>query len=84
MTNSWSGFYENNYFDDSGIVGPHPYYHNLYLATGFSSYGIQQAPAIGRAVAELILDGDFKTIDLTRFGFDRFIVDKPMYETGVL
>ncbi|EFA03961.2 FAD-dependent oxidoreductase domain-containing protein 1 [Tribolium castaneum] len=80
LRNSWCGIYENNYFDDSGIIGPHPYYHNLYIATGFSAYGIQQAPAIGRAVAELILDGDFKTIDLTRFGFDRLIVDKPMYE----
>ncbi|RZB38625.1 FAD-dependent oxidoreductase domain-containing protein 1, partial [Asbolus verrucosus] len=77
IKNSWHGTYENNSFDDNGIVGPHPYYHNLYLATGFSGHGIQQAPAVGRAVAELILDGDFKTIDLTRFGFDRFIVNKP-------
>jgi FAD-dependent oxidoreductase domain-containing protein 1 len=84
VKNSWRGSYEHNGFDDSGIIGPHPYYHNLYLATGFSGFGIQQAPAIGRAAAELILDGDFKTIDLTRFGFDRLIVDKPMYETTVV
>lgn len=101
MTNAWSGYYDYNTYDENGIVGPHPYYHNLYVATGFSGHGknfimwhilsliikfflgIQQAPAVGRAVSELILDGKFQTIDLTRLGFDRLIVDKPMYEIGI-
>jgi len=84
VRNAWGGYYDYNCFDENGIIGPHPYYHNLYLATGFSGHGIQQAPAVGRAVAELILDGDFQTIDLTRFGFDRLIVDKPMFEAGIV
>lgn len=83
VTNGWGGYYEYNYYDQNGIIGPHPYYHNLYLATGFSGHGIQQGPAVGRAVAELILDGKFQTIDLTRLGFDRFVVKKPMYEIGI-
>lgn len=45
--------------------------------------GIQQAPAVGLAISELILDGDFKTIDLSRLGFDRILLDKPMYEIGI-
>lgn len=45
--------------------------------------GIQQAPAVGRAISELILDGEFKTIDLSRLGFDRILLDKPMYEVGI-
>nr|AEE63374.1 unknown [Dendroctonus ponderosae] len=80
----WSGFYEYNTFDENGIVGPHPYYTNIYLATGFSGHGIQQAPAIWRGVAEMILDGKFQTIDLTRLGFDRFILDKPLMEAQII
>lgn len=72
--------YDYNAYDESGILGPHPYYHNLYIASGFSGQGIQQAPAVGRAIAELIMDGQFRTLDLSRLSFDRLIVDKPMYE----
>lgn len=84
MKNSWAGFYEYNTFDKNGIIGPHPYYNNLYIATGFSGHGIQQAPAVGRAVAEMIVDGEFKTIDLSRLSFDRIIVDQPMYEVNIV
>ncbi|CAH0557727.1 unnamed protein product [Brassicogethes aeneus] len=83
VTGGWSGYYDYNCFDQNGIIGPHPYYFNMYIATGFSGHGIQQAPAVGRAVAELILDGRFQTIDLSRFSFDRLIVDKPMFEIGI-
>lgn len=44
--------------------------------------GIQQAPAVGRAVAELILDGQFTTIDLSRLSFDRLLINEPMIETN--
>lgn len=84
MKSAWSGFYEYNTFDENGIVGPHPLYNNLFIAAGFSGHGIQQSPAIGRAVAEMLLEGTFKTIDLTRFGFDRLLLDKPMYEVCII
>lgn len=84
VQSAWSGYYEFNTFDENGIVGPHPYYHNLYIATGFSGHGIQQAPAVGRAVAEMILDGEFTSIDLTRLGFDRLMVREPMLEQNIV
>lgn len=80
VVDSWAGLYEQNVYDDNGIVGAHPYYHNLYVATGFSGHGIQQSLAVGRAISELIMDGQFRTIDLSRLSFDRLIVDRPMYE----
>ncbi|RZC41304.1 FAD-dependent oxidoreductase domain-containing protein 1 [Asbolus verrucosus] len=83
VKSAWGGFYEHNCFDANGIIGPHPHYQNLYFATGFSGHGIQQSPAAGLAIAELILDGRFKTIDLTRMGFDRLITNKPLYEIGI-
>ncbi|XP_044727482.1 FAD-dependent oxidoreductase domain-containing protein 1-like isoform X2 [Chrysoperla carnea] len=81
---SWAGFYEYNYFDQNGVVGPHPYYTNLYIASGFSGHGIQHSPAVGRAVAEMILDGRFETVDLTRLGFDRLVVGKGLYEAEIV
>lgn len=47
---------------------------------GLFCLGIQQSPAVGRAMAEMILDGGFTTIDLTRLGFDRILLDKPIRE----
>lgn len=82
VTNAWAGYYEFNTFDENGIIGTHPYYHNLYIATGFSGHGIQQTPAVGRAISELIIDGAFREIDLTRLGFDRIIVHQPMFEVN--
>lgn len=80
VVDSWAGFYDHNVYDENGIVGAHPYYHNLYVATGFSGHGIQQSLAAGRAISELIIDGQFRTIDLSRLTFDRLIVERPIYE----
>ena len=46
--------------------------------------GIQQAPAVGRAVMEMILDGEFVTLDLSRFNFDRFIVGQEVREMNIV
>ncbi|XP_030747843.1 FAD-dependent oxidoreductase domain-containing protein 1-like [Sitophilus oryzae] len=84
VCSAWSGFYEYNTYDENGIIGPHPLYGNIFFATGFSGHGIQQAPAVGRAISELILEGRFQSIDLTRLGFDRLLLDKPMYEARII
>ncbi|KAK9510559.1 hypothetical protein O3M35_005310 [Rhynocoris fuscipes] len=84
IKNCWAGFYDYNKFDENAFIGSHPVYPNLFFATGFSGHGIQQAPAIGRAVMEKLIDGEFKTIDLSRFGFERYIDDKPLYESNIV
>ncbi|KAG8230939.1 hypothetical protein J437_LFUL002972 [Ladona fulva] len=84
VRSAWAGFYDHNYFDENGIIGSHPYYQNLYLACGFSGHGLQQAPAVGRAIMELILDGEFKTIDLSRMSFDRIITREKLEEQNIV
>ncbi|KAK9870385.1 hypothetical protein WA026_007950 [Henosepilachna vigintioctopunctata] len=84
VRSGWSGYYEYNTFDKNGIIGRHPYYRNFFLATGFSGHGIQQGPSVGHAIAELILHGKYRTIDLTRLNFDRIINNNPMYEVGIV
>lgn len=84
VKNAWAGLYEYNTFDENGIIGAHPYYTNCLIATGFSGHGIQQTPAVGRGIAELILDGEYRSIDLSRLCFDRIIVDEPMFEVNIV
>ncbi len=54
------------------------------MASGCSGHGIQQAPAIGRAMMELIIDDQYKTIDLNAFSFDRVLDDTPMFEDNIV
>ncbi|KAK2828402.1 hypothetical protein Q5P01_019436 [Channa striata] len=84
VTSAWAGFYDYNTFDQNGIIGPHPLTSNMYFATGFSGHGLQQSPAVGRAVAELILDGNFKTLDLSGLGFKRILVQEPLLERNIV
>lgn len=83
VTGAWAGHYEFNTMDHNGIVGRHPYSPNLYLITGFSGHGLQQSPAAGNALSELILDGKYSSIDLSRFGFDRFLTGELVPEKNV-
>ncbi len=57
---------------------------NFYFAGGFSGHGLQQSPAVGRAVSELITDGSFRTLDLRRFGYDRFAAGRWVEEQNVI
>jgi hypothetical protein len=46
--------------------------------------GIQQAPAVGRGIMEMVMDGGFETIDFTRMSFDRLIMDVPLIEQNIV
>jgi FAD-dependent oxidoreductase domain-containing protein 1 len=81
---AWAGYYEMNLFDANAIVGAHPSAPNLWFANGFSGHGMQQAPAAGRGVAELILRGRFETLDLAPFGFQRLIENRPIAEDMII
>lgn len=81
---AWAGYYEMNLFDANAIIGAHPAAPNLWFANGFSGHGMQQAPAAGRGVAELILRGRFETLDLAPLGFQRLIDNRPMTESVII
>jgi glycine/D-amino acid oxidase-like deaminating enzyme len=80
----WSGYYEYNVFDHNAIIGRHPDVENCIFANGFSGHGLQQGPATGRGVSELILHGTFTTLDLSALGFERILQNRPIVEKNVL
>ncbi|MFT3673996.1 NAD(P)/FAD-dependent oxidoreductase [Aestuariivirga sp.] len=83
MVGNWVGHYDYNWFDHNGIIGRHPGIPNFYFGNGFSGHGIQQGPATGNAIAELIIHGGFRTIDLTRMGYERLLRKEPLFEKNI-
>jgi sarcosine oxidase len=79
----WVGHYDYNWFDHNGIIGRHPAIENFYLCNGFSGHGIQQGPATGNAIAELICFGSYREIDLTRMGYERLQRNEPLFEKNI-
>ncbi len=58
--------------DSRAAIGPIAAVPGLYVAAGFSGTGFKTAPALGAALAELILEGKSRTADLGAFSCDRF------------
>jgi len=81
---AWAGYYEFNTFDHNGIVGAHPQWSNFYFANGFSGHGLQQAPAVGRGVAELLVHGGYRTLDLSALAFERIEAKLPVVELNII
>lgn len=83
MERSWAGHYEVNALDHNGIIGPHDEIGNLLFATGFSGHGVMHAPAAGRAIAELVTEGRFTSLDVSELGFERIRAGEPLHESVV-
>ena len=84
LQRSWAGHYSQNIFDGNMILGRFsPGHENIFTACGFSGHGIMHAPAVGRALSELVLKGRFESLDLSRLGFQRVIDNAPYPELGI-
>ncbi len=84
LVNSWAGHYAFNTLDQNAILGGHTEVKNFYFCNGFSGHGFQQSPAIGRGLSELITYGEYRSLDLSPFGFERIENNKPFDEKAVI
>lgn len=84
LKRTWTGLYDQNRFDGNMILGNWPgHLDNFYVASGLSGHGFMHAIGIGRALTELILHGDYQSIDLHRMNYQRVIDDRPYPEHGI-
>ena len=82
LTSAWCCHYDLNTLDENAIVGTAPGLDNFYVLTGFSGHGLQQSPAMGRAISELIVHGEYRTLDLRRLGYERVLAGEPLLESN--
>jgi glycine/D-amino acid oxidase-like deaminating enzyme len=65
---AWSGPYDMSLLDHTAIIGQ----------------ALQQAPAVGRGLAELIVHGGYRTLDLSELGYERVLANRPLLERNVI
>jgi glycine/D-amino acid oxidase-like deaminating enzyme len=84
VVRAWAGHYDVNLLDHNMILGAHPDIDNLLFANGFSGHGLQHSPAVGRALSELVLHGRYRSLDLSRLGWERVLHNRPLAELNVV
>jgi FAD-dependent oxidoreductase domain-containing protein 1 len=83
LVRGWAGLYAVNTLDGNAILGEWPECKGLLLANGFSGHGLQQGPAVGRYMAELVT-GQTPALDLSIFSPQRILEGRPLSENGLV
>ncbi len=83
LVKGWAGLYAMNTLDANAILGEWPEIRGFYLANGFSGHGLQQGPAVGRYITELITNREHQ-LDLSIFSPERVLFNKPIFEDGIV
>ena len=84
VINEWVGHYAYNVLDQNAILGRHSVVSNFIFLNGFSGHGLQQSPALGRGIAELITYGEYRSLDLSPFEYQRIESNQTMIEKAVI
>jgi glycine/D-amino acid oxidase-like deaminating enzyme len=84
LHSAWAGYYEMNSFDHNGLAGGLPGWDNAYTACGFSGHGMQQAPAVGSALAALVAGGTTTAPCISALSPQRLLDQRPLIEANVI
>jgi glycine/D-amino acid oxidase-like deaminating enzyme len=79
VVRSWAGLYAVNTLDGNAVLGRWPDVSGVLVCTGFSGHGFQQCHAVGRYLAETVVDHPHE-LDLSRLGTDRVLRGEPLLE----
>jgi sarcosine oxidase subunit beta len=83
IMNGWAGLYDSTP-DHHAILGRADEVKGLVLAVGFSGHGFMHCPAVGAALAELVVDGAPECVDISPLSLDRFAAGAVAEETNVI
>ena len=84
LTNEWGGHYSMNTFDHNAIMGPHTEVENFVFLNGFSGHGLQQSPAMGRGTSEYLTYGEYRSLDMSPFHYERIPGNSPIIEKAII
>ena len=84
VVTEWAGHYAYNTLDQNAVLGAHPEITNFIFLNGFSGHGLQQSPAMGRATAEWLTYGSYRTLDMAPFGFERLAEGRAFEEKAII
>jgi FAD-dependent oxidoreductase domain-containing protein 1 len=84
VRSAWAGYYEMTAFDHNGLAGPLPGWRNAHAACGFSGHGMQQAPAVGSALAATIAGGTSDAPSIEALAPRRIFEGRPLVERNVI
>lgn len=84
IVTEWAGHYDYNTLDHNAILGPHTEVENFYFVNGFSGHGLQQSPAMGRGTAEMLIYGEYRSLDLSPFGYERITQGRAFAESAII
>ena len=84
VTSEWAGHYAYNTFDHNAIMGPHTEVENFFFLNGFSGHGLQQSPAMGRGTAEMLVHGEYRSLDMSPFSYERIENNTPIIEKAII
>ena len=82
LVSHWAGLYEvtpdaHPIFGGSPVAG-------FSIVAGFSGHGFMHGPIAGKLMTEYILDGNFKTVEVTMLDLARFKEGRPIREYNVV
>ena len=69
--------------DAHPIIGSTPV-EGFHLLTGFSGHGFMQGPICGKLMAEIFIDGEATTVDISMLDYDRFAEKRLIPEYNVV
>jgi sarcosine oxidase subunit beta len=73
---SWAGLYEMSP-DQHALLGRAPGCENLFLCNGSSGHGVMHSPALGQLLAEIIVHGESRSLDVEALRPSRFAEGQP-------
>ena len=80
---AWAGLYEISP-DHHALLGAAKEFDNLYFANGSSGHGVMHAPALGLLLAEQIVYGKARSLDVRALRPERFAEGEPVAGSGIL
>jgi sarcosine oxidase subunit beta len=79
----WAGLYDTTP-DSNPILGPVPGLSGFIMAAGFSGHGFMLSPAVGECLAEMVITGESKAVDLSPLSINRFLSGALRQEANII